>query len=522
MNWQTKSIRIFIFTSLMVLLSSCVGLNIKSPSSDKQSILILPFKVINTSRSSRYGFNYGYEIVNVDDESIKYEAIFKLSNKEGFLIIDSIPPGYYFVNKISIIPVGTGTRTYNNNKTSRYDTFELVSGAITIFQISLNISVEDHSTQIGSKRYRNNISPVYQSQKDQIIEKLKTLENFNKWKVFGMDVTAQENLGKLSNKTPGISNEQTFGDRSIEGRWADDKEVISLSRRNNYVWGAIGENGGDLSGTRNGDTITFAFNYSPGGDTSFEKGTGELRISKDGTKLVGTRSGGGFPEGSSWTLIRLEAPVQEPKSWVLEPEGFQDYQKSTRPEYSAFATNISSGRWGQSWFSATPKQAMDKALNFCEKTGQECEIYALGNKVVFGLLPTEMMAALEEYYFSVSPALAKKSTKLMIGNRISAKEIIAHLSEASVIGRTQNRLKYKATWKSNGEIIGQAISLGNIESKSNDMGTWSVEDGKLCRQWEQWSGGRQECLVVTKEGDKLYAYDVHVDMIEEIWLTDQE
>ena len=70
--------------------------------------------------------------------------------------------------------------------------------------------------------------------------------------------------------------------------------------------------------------------------------------------------------------------------------------------------------------------------------------------------------------------------------------------------------------------MGEAIYLGNIESKSNDMGTWSVDDGKLCRQWEQWSGGRQECLIVTKEDDKLYAYDVHVDMIEEISLTAQE
>lgn len=498
MNWETKSIRILIVTSLMVLLSSCVGLNIKPPDSDNPSILVLPFKVVNTSGSNRYGFNYGYEIVNVDDESIKYEAIFELSNKEEILIIDSIPPGYYFVNKISIIPVGTGTKTYNDNNASRYDTFELVSGAITIFQISLDISVVNHSTQIGSTQYHSDISSVNPSQKDQIIEKLKALENFDKWKILGM------------------------GDRSIEGRWADDKEVISLSRKNNYVWGDIGENGSDLSGTRNGDTITFAFNYSPDGDTAFEKGTGELKISNDGTKLVGTRSGGGFPQGSSWTLTRLEAPVQEPKSWVLEPEGFQDYQKSTRPEYSAFATNISSGRWGQSWFSATPKQAMDEALNFCEKTGQECEIYALGNKIVFGLSPAELLAALEEYYFSVSPALAKKNTNLMIGNQISAAEIIALLSEASVIGRTQNRMKYKATWKSNGKIIGEAIYLGNIESKSNDMGTWSVEDGKLCRQWEQWSGGRQECLIVTKEGDKLYAYDIHVDMIEEISFTDQE
>jgi hypothetical protein len=136
--------------------------------------------------------------------------------------------------------------------------------------------------------------------------------------------------------------------------------------------------------------------------------------------------------------------------------------------------------------------------------------------------PAELLTALEEYYFSVSPMLARKNPELMIGNRISAEEIITLLSDTSVTGRTQNHLKYRATWKSNGEIIGEAIFLGNIERKSKDTGTWYVEDGKLCRQWGKWSGGRLECLVVTKEGDQLYAYDLHVDMIEEISFADEE
>ena len=216
-----------------------------------------------------------------------------------------------------------------------------------------------------------------------------------------------------------------------------------------------------------------------------------------------------------WEVLQTNVTVQK-------PEGFRDYQQSIRPEYRAFATNFSSGRWGESWFSGTPKQAMDKALNFCEKTGQECTIYALGDNIVFGMSPAELLTALEEYYFSVSPMLARKNPELMIGNRISAEEIITLLSDTSVTGRTQNHLKYRATWKSNGEIIGEAIFLGNIERKSKDTGTWYVEDGKLCRQWGKWSGGRLECLVVTKEGDQLYAYDLHVDMIEEISFADEE
>lgn len=204
-----------------------------------------------------------------------------------------------------------------------------------------------------------------------------------------------------------------------------------------------------------------------------------------------------------------------------EPDSYQDYKESNLIDYRAFAANLSSGRWGWSWGTRTPKQAMDKALYSCEKTGQECIIYALGDRIVFGISPTELLAVLEEYYFSVSPGLAKKNANLMVGKRISAEEITAHLSGASVKGRTLNLLTYKAIWKSNGEMNGEAEFLGKVEHKLKDTGTWFVEDGKLCRQWKQWSGGRSECFTVTKDGDKLYAYDVHVDIIEEIYLTEE-
>ncbi len=180
--------RILIFTTLLFIVTSCAVLKLDPPGSDIQSILILPFKVTDNTKSgsSKYEFKYGYEIVNVDDESIKYEAFFQLSNKDGILIVDFIPPGYYFVNKISVFRIGSGIRTFGKERTSRYDTFELESGMITIFPISLDISVVDHPTEPGSRQYYSNTSLVNQSQKEQIFKQLKELENFDKWEVFGM------------------------------------------------------------------------------------------------------------------------------------------------------------------------------------------------------------------------------------------------------------------------------------------------------------------------------------------------
>ena len=57
---------------------------------------------------------------------------------------------------------------------------------------------------------------------------------------------------------------------------------------------------------------------------------------------------------------------------------------------------------------------------------------------------------------------------------------------------------------------------------SNDVGTWTMEDDKLCRKWERWLGGRHECLIVAKRDNTLRAYDEHGDMIEMITLTEDD
>ena len=180
-----------VFPILFLLVTSCAGLKINPPGPDVQSILVLPFTATNTS-GFRYGFYYQYEIVKEGDASTTYEASFMLPKSGDILIIDILSPGNYFVTGVTVHPISSGTKTYSNTADPRMDRFKLVSGKITIFQNSINISqvkprFEFHSTvssyQIGS------VSP---DRKAKILETLKDLENFDKWEVLAMEESVQE------------------------------------------------------------------------------------------------------------------------------------------------------------------------------------------------------------------------------------------------------------------------------------------------------------------------------------------
>ena len=165
---------------------------------------------------------------------------------------------------------------------------------------------------------------------------------------------------------------------------------------------------------------------------------------------------------------------------------------------------------------------MDDAVNSCERAGEECTLYALGNTVVGEMTPAELAAAAKKYYLTVSPAMAVMTEDQLVGVLLSSKEITAHISERTVLGRNYNGLEYRGVWRANGSITAAATSVGINEWVRTDEGTWSTESGKLCRQWQHWSGGRRECLSVTKDGDTLRAYDTHGDVLELIVLLNQE
>jgi len=181
--------------SILLFVSSCAELKLDPPSQDSPTILVLPVRVTNTTeRTSRHGFYYIYEIISDPDEKVSldtrvipYEAIIKLPRKGDMLIVDSLPPGRYLVDKIIIKHVGTGTPTYGNNVFSRKDKFKLVAGKITIFPLSLEVSLYNKTPGRGSNTtYAKKLVSVSLDQRYEILTTLKKLPNFDKWEVLDL------------------------------------------------------------------------------------------------------------------------------------------------------------------------------------------------------------------------------------------------------------------------------------------------------------------------------------------------
>ena len=106
------------------------------------------------------------------------------------------------------------------------------------------------------------------------------------------------------NPTTAILDEHLVYKGDISGRWVDDRDQVDIKQSGNVITGEIGINGSSFSGTLNGDVITFTLIYKYSEQRGGRKSEGELKINSDGTKLIGTRSGGAFKKGSEWILTR--------------------------------------------------------------------------------------------------------------------------------------------------------------------------------------------------------------------------
>lgn len=111
-------------TSLLILVSSCAGLKISPPGPGNQSLLVLPVTVKNTSTTLFYGYSYKYEIVNATTNQVVREPVFKLPNRDGFLMVKSLPPGDYYVSKLITVPVGDLQQLFDQGQTTIEDTLK--------------------------------------------------------------------------------------------------------------------------------------------------------------------------------------------------------------------------------------------------------------------------------------------------------------------------------------------------------------------------------------------------------------
>ncbi len=226
MFYRKKLSTVLCVLALSFLVSSCAELKIDPPGPDKQTLLVLPVLVTNQAeRAGQHGFYYIYEIVNEEDPAITYKAVIKTPVKGDMVIIDTLPPGNYRVDKFMFKTVGSGDFTYGQNVFPRNDKFKLERERITIFSISLNVRIFNKIPGRGSETsYSFDLYPVTREQEEAILVTFKALPNFNAWhhtldyeaavkwykRVAAQgNTSAQFNLGEMYFKGEGVTQDYT-------------------------------------------------------------------------------------------------------------------------------------------------------------------------------------------------------------------------------------------------------------------------------------------------------------------------
>lgn len=181
---STRKRSSILLIATLLLIASCGGLKINPPGPSSQTLLIIPVEVDANVSSIRYHYYYNYEITKVNDNSFSHDVTIKFPVKGDMLIVDSLPPGDYYVRKFTFLPTGLGDAEYGINTFARNDRFSLESGKITIFSKSLKLTLRNkHPGRFDTIVYNMDIVPVTGSQEKAILEKLKKVPNFETWDI---------------------------------------------------------------------------------------------------------------------------------------------------------------------------------------------------------------------------------------------------------------------------------------------------------------------------------------------------
>jgi len=163
---------------IIIFFTGCTN-KLPIPGSDNiESILIIPQNAINKTKNP-FGFKYTFTLKN-EDGMEKTIEFYPRTNKKYFMF-DSLSTGTYkFESRQDCLAVRGRTKTNCRPRKTKPIKFTLSSNGITILKNSF------HVRQIW-KNKMNSISARFTSIKkvkiQEIIEELKKLENFEKWKI---------------------------------------------------------------------------------------------------------------------------------------------------------------------------------------------------------------------------------------------------------------------------------------------------------------------------------------------------
>ncbi len=240
MFYRKKLSTVLIVLTLAFVVNSCAELKIEPPGPERQALLVLPVLVTNQAqRAGQHGFYYIYEIVNENDSAITYQAVIKTPVKGDMLIIDTLPPGNYRVDKFIFKTVGSGDFTYGQNVFPRNDKFKLEWGRITIFSKSLNVRIFNKIPGRGSNTsYSFDLYPVTPEQEEAILATFKTLPNFEAWH-HTLDYEAAVKWYKRAAEQGHASAQFNLGEMYFKG------QGVTQDYTRAYMWWEIAASHGD-------------------------------------------------------------------------------------------------------------------------------------------------------------------------------------------------------------------------------------------------------------------------------------
>ena len=176
--------RLFIVL-LVIIMSSCTT-SLPEPTTQHQTILVIPLSAENKSERS---FEYSLSLeISKDTESGTYlETAYsgEITPKEDVphIIIPDLPPGHYVLTKVIKFKTGLSSATGHEEERVLNQPFLLKKGEISILSKALRMVQQRSSNNESSFYFTFRNIPFYE--KDRLLQDLKKEKSFNKWKLNG-------------------------------------------------------------------------------------------------------------------------------------------------------------------------------------------------------------------------------------------------------------------------------------------------------------------------------------------------
>ena len=177
-----RTSRISFILLLSILVSSCASTRIPSPGENAETLLVLPMRATNSSSSPRYGFYSIYDIKRSSNDETIIRVSMKPTNKLGYVLVDSLKPGEYYVGSLVAHPVGSGQRT-TAPATRVQESFTMVKGKVTFFSSTLNLTQFDNEKKNTTYTYNHFMVPLTDSYKSNILQTMRRQPEFQLWEI---------------------------------------------------------------------------------------------------------------------------------------------------------------------------------------------------------------------------------------------------------------------------------------------------------------------------------------------------